>query len=170
MTGFCRRCGASVASGPPAVCESCGYATFVNPRPTGSIILLDADRFLTLLRVREPSPGKWDLPGGFCDGWEHPADAAVREAREELDVDVRLDRFVGMYIGEYRFQDESIPTLDCIWAASIVDGVVRPDPSEAGEHAWLPLYDPPEMAFATQDSALREAATLLRAVPRGGRP
>jgi ADP-ribose pyrophosphatase YjhB (NUDIX family) len=146
------------------VCAACGYAVYVNPRPTASIVLLDGDRFLALLRVREPNAGRWDLPGGFCDGWEHPVDAAVREAREELSVAVRLDRFVGMYLGEYRFQEETLPVLDCFWTASIVDGALRPDPSEAHDHAWLPLHDPPAMAFATQDIALRDAAALLRGV------
>ena len=153
MTAFCPRCGGGSARG---MCGSCGYRTVVNPRPTGTVILLDGDRYLALLRAHEPNSGRWDLPGGFCDGWEHPADAAIREAREELDVTVTLDRFVGMYLGDYRYQEERIPVLDCFWLASIVDGEVRPDPAEALDHAWLPLADPPPMAFGTQDEALRE--------------
>jgi 8-oxo-dGTP diphosphatase len=48
-------------------------------------VVVDGDRFLALRRAAEPQAGQWGLPGGFCDGWEHPADAAVRE---ELGVDV----------------------------------------------------------------------------------
>ncbi len=90
-------------------------------------------------RARPPREGWWDLPGGFCDGWEHPADAAVREAREELGVAVRLDRFVGMYLGRYAYQGETLPVLDCFWLASIVDGEISLDPHEATEYTWLPL-------------------------------
>jgi 8-oxo-dGTP diphosphatase len=167
VTPHCPRCGQLLPAAPPTACAACGYAVFVNPRPTASIILLDGDRYLALLRAREPNAGRWDLPGGFCDGWEHPVDTAVREAREELHVNVRLDRFVGMYLGEYRYQDELLPVLDLFWTASIVDGVLNPDPSEADDHAWLPLRDPPPMAFATQDAALREASTLLRGARLG---
>jgi ADP-ribose pyrophosphatase YjhB (NUDIX family) len=134
---------------------------FLNARPTATVVILDGDRFLALVRAREPNAGRWDLPGGFCDGWELPADAAVREAREELDVTVRLDRFVGMYLGGYQFQGELLPVLDMFWLASIVDGELRPDPSEATGHGWLPLSDPPPMAFSTMDSALRDVAAML---------
>jgi ADP-ribose pyrophosphatase YjhB (NUDIX family) len=164
MTGFCFRCAAPLPSAPPCTCAACGYEVYVNARPTASVVLLDGDRYLALLRVREPGAGRWDLPGGFCEGWEHPADTAVREAREELDVTVRLDRFIGMYLGRYPFQGETLPVLDCFWIASIVDGALRPDPSEALDHAWLPLGDPPPMAFATQDAALRDVAAMLRGV------
>lgn len=164
MTGHCPRCGASLPAPPPSACAACGYAVYVNARPTASIVVLDGDRYLALVRAREPNAGKWDLPGGFCDGWEHPADAAVREAREELGVRVRLDRFIGMYVGEYLFQEENLPVLDCYWSASILDGQLRPDPSEARGYDWLPLHDPPPMAFATQDKALRDLVAMLGSV------
>src|SRR5262245_28924937 len=89
----CSRCGAPLAKRPPVACRACGYAHGVNPRPTGSAIITNGSMFLAVRRAGEPRAGWWDLPGGFCDGWEAPADAAVREAREELGLDVRLDRF-----------------------------------------------------------------------------
>jgi 8-oxo-dGTP diphosphatase len=161
VSRYCTRCAAELSSQPPTECPACGYQTFLNARPTASIIILDGDRFLAIGRAREPNAGKWDLPGGFCDGWELPVDAAVREAREELGVAVRLDQFVGMYVGGYLFQDELLPVLDLFWLASIVEGELRLDPSEATGHAWLPLRNPPPMAFSTMDSALRDAAAQL---------
>jgi ADP-ribose pyrophosphatase YjhB (NUDIX family) len=136
------------------VCSSCDYALWVNPRPTGSVILVDNGRFLAIRRTREPSAGRWDLPGGFCDGWELPAEAAVREAREELGLTVRLDRFIGMYIGEYLYQQELLPVLDCFWLATVVGGDLHVDAAEGSDHAWLLLDHPPAMAFTTQDRAL----------------
>jgi 8-oxo-dGTP pyrophosphatase MutT (NUDIX family) len=158
---FCARCGARLPAAPPTVCGSCGYQLFVNARPTGGLIVLDGARFLALRRVREPSAGRWDLPSGFCDGREHPAAAALREAGEELGVRVAIGAFVGMYLGDYLFQDELLPVLDSFWLASIVEGELRLDPSEASDHAWFPLADPPPMAFATMDSALLDAAAIL---------
>jgi ADP-ribose pyrophosphatase YjhB (NUDIX family) len=158
---FCSRCGTRLDAPPPTSCDRCGYQIFVNPRPTGSAIVLDGDRFLALIRVREPNAGRWDVPGGFCDGWEHPADAAVREVREEVGVEVALGQFVGAYLGSYLFQDEELPILDFFWLATIESGALRLDASEASGYAWLPLHDPPPMAFSTMDSALRDAAVLL---------
>ena len=159
---YCPRCAASLPHQPPVACTQCGYELWVNARPTASIILVEDDQFLAIRRVREPSAGRWDLPGGFCDGWELPADAAVREAREELGLTVRLDQFVGMYIGEYRLQGERLPVLDCFWLATAVAGELTVDATEGSEHAWLPLDHPPAMAFATQDRALADLAAHVQ--------
>jgi mutator protein MutT len=35
-------------------------------------------------------PDVWEFPGGKCDGGESPRDAAIREAREELGVQVEI--------------------------------------------------------------------------------
>lgn len=164
---FCLRCGQPLAARPPTACTACGYAIWINPRPTGTVVIVDNGRFLALRRVREPRAGYWDLPGGFCDGFELPADAAIREAREELGLTVRLDEFIGMYVGRYTYQDETLPVLDCFWLASVVDGELRLDPDEASEHTWLPLDDPPELAFATMDGAIVDARMCLESRTAG---
>ena len=158
---FCPRCGRALPAQPPTTCTACGYALFVNPRPTGTVVIVEDGRFLGIRRSREPRSGLWDLPGGFCDGWELPAEAAVREAREELGLEVRLGAFIGMYVGSYTFQDEVLPILDCFWFASIVDGELRLDPDEASEWAWLPLADPPPLAFDTTQRAIADARACL---------
>jgi 8-oxo-dGTP diphosphatase len=160
---YCLRCGTELAAPPPTTCGACGYQLYVNARPTASVIVYDGDRFLGLRRAREPAIGLWEFPGGFCDGWEHPADAAVREAREELGVTVVLGEFVGMYVGTYWFQGEALPVLDSFWLARIESGTITVDPAETTEYAWWPLASPPALAFETMDAALRDAAGRLRA-------
>ena len=156
MIRHCPRCGERLPAAPPTRCVACDYELFVNPRPTGTVVIVDDGRFLAVRRAREPKAGQWDLPGGFCDGWEHPQDAAVREAHEELGVEVRLDRFIGMYIGSYAFQGELLPVLDSFWLATIVSGQITLDPAEASAFTWADLANPPPMAFTTMDAALKE--------------
>jgi ADP-ribose pyrophosphatase YjhB (NUDIX family) len=158
---FCARCGAGLPSRPPTTCTSCGYQLFVNARPTATVILVRDGSFLAVRRTIEPKRGLWELPGGFCDGWEHPAEAAVREVREELDVNVRLDEFVGMYLGSYEYQNETLPVLDCFWLATIVDGEIKLNPGELSEYEWMSIVDPPPLAFATMDRALIDAARIV---------
>jgi 8-oxo-dGTP diphosphatase len=153
---YCTRCAARLPGPPPTTCAACGYQLFSNARPTGSVIIVEGDRFLAIRRVREPNPGWWDLPGGFCDGRELPADAAVREAREELSVEVELLEFAGMYLGDYLFQGETLPVLDCFWVARIKSGEIALDPTEASELTWADLADPPPMAFHTMDAVLKD--------------
>jgi 8-oxo-dGTP pyrophosphatase MutT (NUDIX family) len=86
----------------------------------------------------------------------------VREAREELGVDVELEDFVGMYIGDYEFQNEILPVLDCFWLARIVRGDIEIDAGELRGYQWVKFGDTPPMAFETMSSALADAARKIR--------
>ena len=48
-------------------------------------------------RAIEPGYGKWVFPGGYVDRGEPLTVAAIREAREECGLDVRLDGLVNIY-------------------------------------------------------------------------
>jgi ADP-ribose pyrophosphatase YjhB (NUDIX family) len=136
----------------------------VNARPTAGVVVLSGSRFLVLRRVQEPKAGQWELPGGFCDGWEHPAEAAVREAREELGVTVRLGELIGLYVDTYEFQGESLPVLDCFWLAEITGGEIALDPAEASEYAWVDLGNPPVLAFGSMNAAVTDLRSRLGSV------
>ncbi|WP_085952247.1 NUDIX hydrolase [Catelliglobosispora koreensis] len=138
-------------------CHDCGYEHYVNPRPTASLLILnDRDELLLLKRARDPKKGMWETPGGFCDTWEEPADAAVREGREELGVDVHLGPFAGMWIGSYEFQGELLSVLDCFWWARLPHGAsLIIDPQETLEYQWFSLRDLPELAFSTMTRAVQ---------------
>ena len=48
-------------------------------------------------RAIEPGYGLWVFPGGYVDRGEPLTSAAIREAREECGLDVRLDGLVNIY-------------------------------------------------------------------------
>jgi 8-oxo-dGTP diphosphatase len=160
---FCPRCGGPLDGPPPTTCGLCRYQMFVNPRPTATVVVVEDGSFLALRRAVEPAAGAWELPGGFCDGWEHPADAAVREAREELGIGVELGELVGMYLGSYAFQGEEVPVLDCFWLASIRpdDQKITINPDESSEFAWFRIDHRPALGFRTMELAMDEVAMRL---------
>jgi len=51
-----------------------------------------------LLQLRSDS-GTWGLPGGAIDPGEEPAEALVREIREETALEIVPERIVGVYSG-----------------------------------------------------------------------
>lgn len=62
---------------------------YSNPLLTVDIIVELADGTIVLIERKNPPPG-WALPGGFVDYGEAIENAAIREAKEEISLDVTL--------------------------------------------------------------------------------
>lgn len=62
-----------------------------------ALIRSRADRYLLLRRSPDSriDPGLWDLPGGKVDCGEDFAAALLREVREEIGLDITLERLEG---------------------------------------------------------------------------
>src|SRR6476660_3421182 len=101
MGRFCSACGDPLHSPPPVVCPHCGTSHWNNARPCGEAIVVRDGRVLLIQRRRDPWRGRWDIPGGFCDGREHPMITAERELKEETGVVGRAVALVGMWLDSY---------------------------------------------------------------------
>ena len=53
--------------------------------------------FILIKRKNDPYKDCWALPGGFVDYGEKTEDAAIREAKEETSIDVKLEKLVNVY-------------------------------------------------------------------------
>ena len=102
---FCPLCGADLElrSLKPTepdrlVCTRCGFIFYQDPKvAVGTIIRNGDDHIVLVRRAIEPGYGKWVFPGGFVDRGEQVPTAAIREAREEAGLDIRLDHLLNVY-------------------------------------------------------------------------
>jgi 8-oxo-dGTP diphosphatase len=46
--------------------------------------------------------GRWEFPGGKVEFMEHPEACLVREIREELNIEIEIDRFFALNSHVYR--------------------------------------------------------------------
>jgi ADP-ribose pyrophosphatase YjhB (NUDIX family) len=99
-------------------------------RIEGSHILAidDAGRILAV-RTTYLGPG-WMLPGGRVERGETPHAAAVREAREETGLEVRIDRLV--LIDAHRPRDTGF-----VFGGTVVGGSLDPELGEIAEVGWI---------------------------------
>ena len=81
-------------------CESCGYHALWSPEPVAAAIPRDEQgRIWLLRRTLHEGAGRWTFPGGYVELGESAEEAVTREAKEEMGVDVRIDRLLGLHSG-----------------------------------------------------------------------
>ncbi len=156
---FCPRCGGTLESrvlkpGDPRrlVCVACGFVFYIDPKiAVGTIIRTGEERLILVRRAIEPGYGKWVFPGGYVDRGEPLTVAAIREAREECGLDVRLDGLVNIYSYPRR-----APVI-VVYAATAVGGTLQCDDEclEGGEFdaSAIPWTD---LAFRSTEEGLRD--------------
>lgn len=150
---FCPRCGREPEVQLPRslVCPHCGFRAYSNPKPVACTIpRTDDGRIVLIRRGFDPGKGGWTFPGGFVDLGETVEDAARRETREELRIEVDLGRLVGLYSRA----DDRILLL--VWEARVL-GEPQTTPEAVEVRAFAPDELPwAEMAFWSTTAALRD--------------
>ncbi len=61
------------------------------------LIIFDGKSVLLTKRTRPPYKGYWHLPGSIIHKGEKITDTIHRSAKEELNLDVKIKKFVGVY-------------------------------------------------------------------------
>jgi len=162
---FCPMCGGAlepraIKQNEPErlVCVRCGFVFYLDPKvAVGTIINDGSGRIVLVKRAIEPGYGKWVFPGGYVDRGEPLTDAAIREAREECGLDVRLDALVNIYSYPGR------APIIVVYAATVLGGTLCVD-DESLETAEFEADTIPwnELAFRSTHEGLRDYLDGLR--------
>jgi mutator protein MutT len=122
---FCPKCGHKgfAFDGMKAFnCTACGFRFYINASTAVAVILEFPDgRILLARRKNEPAADKFDFPGGFVDVGERAEDAAIREIKEELGIDIEKLEFLATFPNEYPYRGISYYTTDVAFVAKYND-------------------------------------------------
>ena len=164
---FCPACGGALemrslkATDPDRlVCAACGFVFYLDPKVAVGTIITTADARLVLVRrAIEPGYGLWVFPGGFVDRGEELTQAAIREAREESGLEVRLERLVNIY----SYPDAAVIII--VYAATAIAGELCSD-EECLEARLFRADEIPwdELAFRSTREALTDYLDGVRVV------
>jgi 8-oxo-dGTP pyrophosphatase MutT (NUDIX family) len=108
--------------------------------PSAAVLPIREDDGAVLL-IRHHGSGRWETVGGMIEPGETPEDAARREAREEIGVEVVLGRLLGV-IGGPRFEvtypnGDRCAYVSPVWEATLVGGEPVADGDEALAVRWF---------------------------------
>lgn len=149
---FCPSCGSGklrLRDGKCINCPDCDFTLYFNPTTSAGALVFDkSGKLLVVERAKDPSKGKYGIPGGFADFGERLEKVVVREAKEETNLDLHSVRFFASFPNTYVYRDVSYAVTDSYFLAHVdsfddlkpeaeeVSGIHLVDPNEVPEEQW----------------------------------
>ena len=104
MGHFCVRCGSPlvirvIEGRELEACPNDDFVLWRDPKVAAAIVVEAGGGIVLGRRAIEPGYGLWCLPGGFVNDDESPAEAVVRECREEIGATVEVESVLDVYHG-----------------------------------------------------------------------
>ncbi|MEU4423405.1 NUDIX domain-containing protein [Actinoplanes sp. NPDC024001] len=135
--------------------------------PTVSAVVFN-DRGEILLHQRSDNR-RWTLIAGMMDPGEQPADAVIREVREETAVEVRIERLAGIALHEVTYPNgDHCQMVNSWFRCRATGGEARVNDSESLAVGWFALDALPELNPYAQHrigTSLAEQAPAWFAAP-----
>jgi 8-oxo-dGTP diphosphatase len=116
------------------------------------VVVEEGGKILFVERVMEPRQGYWTLPAGFVDAGEDPAQAAVREVKEETNLDIRDLELLGILPVKEHADGAD---LLIVYRGKLVGGTIRAG-DDAAQAAFFELDDHPEYAFQSTAQIVKD--------------
>ena len=146
---YCPNCASTDIEFPNNVrfeCYNCGFTYFHNIAAAVAVVFKQGDKILFTVRNIDPDKGKLDLPGGFIDPNETAQEAACREVKEELGIEVVPSqmRFLTTFPNNYLYKEVPYRTMDMFFLCELPTtqlSITAPDEIKSLE--WFPIAEIP---------------------------
>ena len=150
---FCPQCGTALRRRTAfgrrrLVCPQCGYVYFNEPKVAVGVLAERRGRLLLVRRNHEPHLGEWSFPSGYVDAGEVLEEAAVREAKEETGLDVRIERLLGAW------SSRGERAIFIAYGGRVIGGRIEVGP-ECQEVRFFPPDSMPPLAFPHDEAIVR---------------
>lgn len=126
-------------------CPECGFIHYKNPYPAVSVLIVDGDQVLLGKRTTGSFKGdEWCLPCGFIEFDEDFLTAAIREVKEETNLDIEIKSVINV---AFNFLSPSIHTLVIVLLAEKIEGELCAG-DDLSDLKWFNINDTlPDIAF-----------------------
>ena len=154
---YCPRCGHALEARNAfgrvrRYCPDCKRVVFREHKVAAAVIVERDGEILLVRRRLNPRQGLWTLPGGFVDFGERPAEAAIRECREETGLEIEITSLVAVLAGH---EHEAGADIVIIYAAQRTGG--QPCPADDVDLvSYFSHPDLPPLAFDATRKAINQ--------------
>ena len=105
----------------------------------------------------------WGVPGGAIEPGEEPAEAVIREVKEETGLTVVPERIVGVYGGKSHlltYVNGDLAAITSItFLCRVIDGTPQVNDNESHALEWFALNDLPDNIMPHHIERIRHALT-----------
>jgi 8-oxo-dGTP diphosphatase len=141
------------------VCRVCDFIFYQNPAPAVGVIVIEDDRVLLVQRKFDPRKGGWTLPAGFIEYGELIEDCAVREMKEETNLDVEL---TGVFNAYSAMDDPRVRVVLLLYMGKRIGGELEAG-DDASDARFFPIDALPEpIAFTAHVRALADIKAYIQ--------
>jgi 8-oxo-dGTP diphosphatase len=152
---YCPRCGHALEDREAfervrRFCPACETIVFRDHKVAAGVLVEHDGKVLLVRRRLSPRKGMWTFPAGFVDFGEDPAEAAVREGREETGLEVEIAGLLDVIAGR---EHERGADIVIVYYARLVSG----EPRAADDVDRVAFFAPdqlPPLAFRATRIAL----------------
>jgi len=154
---YCPRCGHALENKEAfgrvrRFCPACDQIIFREHKVAAGVLVEQGNKVLLVRRRIGARRRLWTFPAGFIDFDESPAEAAVRECREETGLEVEITGLLDVIAGREHERGADVVIVYC---ARIVGGELQAD----DDADWVGFFAPnednlPPLAFRATRIAL----------------
>ncbi len=144
----------------PLLCPNCNTQVrkFAQPAPTADVIIYDKNEGIVFIE-RVNTPHGFALPGGFIDMNETVEHAAIREMKEETNLDVELLGILGVYSKPDR--DPRFHTMTITFVGKAKDISILKSGDDAKNAKFYPLNDMPSPLCFDHEKMVKDFLNFL---------
>ena len=121
----------------------------------GAFIVNENNEVLLHKRAVPAEKDHWCIPGGRLEMFEKLEDAVIREVKEEIDVDVKIERIMG--VCDHIIEAEKAHWVAMSYLCKITNGEPKiMEPDKASEMRWFKLDNLPDKLTITTKKAVED--------------
>jgi ADP-ribose pyrophosphatase YjhB (NUDIX family) len=136
------------------------FSRDIYPTPNVSVRALIFNERKQLLLVKEASLGTWSLPGGWCDLFETPSEAIIKEVIQEAGVHIKVERLLGIsdrikYKTNKKWSEYAVMFLATLIEDTKVFG------HEVSQVGFFDINNLPELSFKSNQEEIKRAIAAI---------